>query len=129
MKTLSTYFRHVDDPNHDGQGITGNTPLYRVPPPFSVIWDIPTEEFHLCKEGITKLLVKRLLEDSKAKTAKKIKAEWSEIYENTRVFSETARRTRQISTSQMKGSEFGVLLFSAFPSLVVILERYKTGHW
>ena len=83
----------------------------------------------MCKEGISKLLVKRLFEDSKAKTAKKIMAEWSEIYENTRVFSETARRTRKINTGQMKGREFVVILFAAFPSLVVILERYKTGLW
>ena len=83
----------------------------------------------MCKEGMTKLIVSRLFEQTKAATAKRIFAEWSEVYENTRVFTETARRSRKITTKNMKGSEFGVLLFAAFPSLILQLEDYQTGIW
>ena len=83
----------------------------------------------MCKEGLTKTIIKRLLEDSTSKTAKEILRRWTEVYERTKVFSETARRTRRIATGDMKGSEFGVVLFSAFPALVNILEDYKFDHW
>ena len=103
--------------------------MHDVGDDFSIIWNLPTEEFHLCKEGITKTIIKRLLEDSTSKIAKEIHARWSEVYERTKVFTETARRTRRIATGDMKGSEFGVVLFAAFPSLVLILQEYNVEHW
>ena len=121
--------RNVHDPAFDCKGVKEYSPLHDVGDRFSIIWNLPTEEFHLCKEGVAKTIIKRLLEDSTSKTAKEIHARWSEIYERTKVFSETARRTRRIATGDMKGSEFGVVLFSAFPSLVSILDEYRIGHW
>ena len=96
---------------------------------FSVIWNIPTEEFHLCKEGLAKTLIKRLFEDSNTQNSREILKRWNQMYESTRVFSESARRTRTIATGTMKGSEFGVVLFTAFPALVMLLEEYKIDHW
>ena len=90
---------------------------------------MPTEEFHLCKEGIAKTLIKRLFEDSSTEMSRAIMKKWSAIYESTRVFSESARRTRTIATGTMKGSEFGVVLFTAFPALVKLLDDYKVDHW
>ena len=110
-------------------GIRAYSPLYDIGEHFSIIWNVPTEEFHLCKEGVTKGIIKRLFEDSSTQTSREILRLWTDIYERTRVFSETARRTRRIASGQMKGSEFGVILFAAFPALVMLLDDYQTEHW
>ena len=105
------------------------TVLYELLEPFSIVWSLPPDEFHLVKEGLTKLIVKRLFEDSSTRTSKAIFTRWNMAYELCRVFTESARRTRKIATGSMKGSEFGVLVYSAFPVLVEILEDYEAGHW
>ena len=40
----------------------------------------------MCKEGIAKTIIKRLLEDSTAKHAREILARWTDVYERTKVF-------------------------------------------
>ena len=103
----------------------------RLPAPFDVVFHAPYEEFHLIKEGIGKLLIKRLFEDSKTKTSKAILLQWSSAYESMPVMSETPRCARKIHTGSLKGCELGVIIYSAFPVLVDILDNYPTqeDHW
>ena len=98
-------------------------------PNFSVMWNLPTESFHLCQEGVTKMVVRRLLEETTNRVAVAIFADWGGKYEVMKVFSESSRRTRRIKTADLKGSEFGLLLYTAFPVLVEILEDHPDGHW
>lgn len=133
FRNLSLYSLSTNSNLHDRKyqhkGVNAYSPLHDVGDHFSVIWNIPTEEFHLTKEGVTKTIIRRLFEDTVADYARDILTRWTTVYESTRVFSETARRTRPISTGTMKGSEFGVILFSAFPVLVDILQDYQFLHW
>ena len=89
----------------------------------------PAPQLVLEKIRVANVLVSNCRIKQKTKIAKEIHARWSEVYERTKVFTETARRTRRIATGDMKGSEFGVVLFAAFPSLVLILQEYNVEHW
>ena len=100
-----------------------------MPAPFSLVWSVPTEEFHLVKEGVGRLIVKRLFEQSKTAEAKEIHAQWSALYEASKVFSEIPRCTRKIATGSLKGAELGVIVYSAFPSLVRMLDNRRGDHW
>ena len=111
------------------KGVVTDTPLYRLPEPFDIIYHIPPEEFHLLKEGVGKLLIKRMLEDSKAADAKDLYKAWNKEYMATAVFHETPRSSRAISSAQMKGSELGVLIFSAFPCLLTLMGDLEGPKW
>ena len=77
----------------------------------------------MVKEGVGKMLISRLLEERDTKETRDILLEWSTAYEAMKVFSETARCTRQISVSLMKGNELGLAVYAGFPLLVNILGR------
>ncbi len=54
----------------------------------------------------------------------------SEMYQATKVFSETPRRTRPLVWSTMKGHEYGFLTFSVLiPFAANILEPATSGKW
>lgn len=103
--------------------------MYEVPLPFDPIWHCPTEEFHLLKEGLTKMMVKRLFETRSTKESREVFQTWSTLYQGMCVFSETPRYTRNISTSKMKGCELGIIMYSAFPSLVELMVNRKDDFW
>ena len=79
-----------------------DTPLFDLND-FDVIWDVPIEEFHLCKEGITKLMMDRMF-NSAAEATVRLLGQFSRMYCRLQVFSETSRRTREIKLKQLKGS-------------------------
>ena len=85
---------------------------------------IPPEEFHLIKEGITKLLIFRLLESSKNAATKALLQRISTLFRSASACSETPRRTADISSAQMKGCELGLVAFVAFPVLVGVLDEH-----
>ena len=111
------------------KGVKTDTPIYRLPEPFDVVHHIPPEEFHLLKEGLGKLLIKRMLEDSTAEDARTLFKAWNSEYQATAVFHETPRCSRTIATGQLKGSELGVLIFSAFPSLLKLMDDCVGPKW
>ena len=119
----------MDDPDLNTRGIVAYTPLYEVPAPFSVTWSLPAEEFHLIKEGVGRLMVKRMFEQTNTKEAKRIHSQWSAQFEAARVFSEIPRCTRTIDTGKLKGAELGLIVMGAFPSLVHLLEGRKADYW
>ncbi len=54
----------------------------------------------------------------------------SEMYQATKVFSETPRRSRALVWSTMKGHEYGFLTFSVLiPFARTILEPATSGVW
>ena len=87
------------------------------------MYSAPPDSFHLIKEGVGKMIIFRLFEQSDTKETRDILLEWSTAYESMKVFSETARCTRQIAVSGMKGNELGICIYAAFPLLVNILGR------
>ena len=105
------------------------TPLHEIPPPFSMMWNVPIEEFHLIKEGVGRPMVQRLFEKSNTNESRQIHAQWTAQYEAAKIFYEIPRCTRSIYTSKLKGAELGVLVMSAFPSLVHLLNNRKKDHW
>lgn len=110
-------------------GLKAWSPLHLLPQPFSFIFSVPPEEFHLIKEGLTKLIIRRLFESTSAAASQELLGRWSDIYESAQVFSETPRRTKAIQTSMMKGSELGYVAYAGFPVLVDLLEDYEGEVW
>ena len=106
---IFTFHRNLHNPNFNKQGVTAMSPLFRIPAPFHVMFSAPSDEFHLIKEGVGKLIIKRMLEDTNTVLTREIMMEWSTAFECMAVFSETPRYTRQISTGSMKGSELGIV--------------------
>ena len=97
--------------------------------PFNVIFHAPSDEFHLVKEGVGKMLIKRLFEDSRTVLTREIMSAWSTSYEGMLVFTETARYTRFIDTGAMKGNELGIVIYASFPVLVAILAQQESERW
>ncbi len=104
------------------------SPLHDVGPPFSIIHSVPLEEFHLLKEGLTKKIMQRLFEQSSTVHSRAIFSLWSEVMIRTPVFSEMSRRSGKLTTGQMKGSEFGLILYTGFTALLDILKDFA-GYW
>lgn len=112
--------------NEERKGIQLFSPLLDLVPPIDIVWDLPADEFHLCKEGLTKQILKRCFVDRQTVHSRRIHRELSDTYTATKVLSETSRRPRKLHILQMKGSEFGVLQFASFPALVGdILDGYS----
>ena len=127
--SLTLYFRNLDDPTYPHKGVAEMSPLFKIPAPFDVIFHAPSDEFHLLKEGLTKMMIRRLLEDSNTMVTREIREEWSYYYEIMTVGSEMARCTKTINTASMKGNELGQVLYSAFPVLAQILDRHQSDRW
>ena len=84
-------------------GVKRDTPLIDLNG-FDIIWSVPIEEFHLIKEGISKLMLERMFTgtaESVVRTFKKLSA----MYSGMAVFSETSRRPREIKLKQFKGKQ------------------------
>ena len=121
--------RSLHDRSFDHKGIVRYSPIYELPAPFNVMWNVPCEEFHLLREGVGKLLLKRLFEDSNTAVSRAIFAQLDAAYQACAVFSETPRCSRKITTAKLKGSELGFLINSAFPYLVKLLSGHAEPHW
>lgn len=121
---------HLGEHEDVVRGVLTDSPLLDLPG-FDPIWDVPIEEFHLIKEGLTKLMMERMLDFSNTDETRRIKKELSDAYAATMVFSETSRRARPITRfAQFKGSELGTLTFSAFPTLFAdIMRNDNYAHW
>lgn len=113
----------------DAQGILNDTPLYDLPEPFDIVYSIPTESFHLLQVGIAKQIISRLFEDTSTAESRRIMLAWSTTYQTCAVFTETPRCSRKINTGRMNGSEMGVMVYSAFPSLVQLMKDRILDHW
>lgn len=126
MEVTARYL--LDEPGVDTHGIIADTPLYDFPQPFSALWSVPTEQFHLLFEGITKMVIQRTFEHTDTCESRKIYKAWNQAYLEMAVFSETPRTTRRISSS-MKGSEFATIAFSAFAALIPLMLEEIGVHW
>lgn len=121
------FSRHLHDwSTQTRKGVIDDSPLYDVDPPFCITRSIPVEEFHLLKEGLTKSIMKRLFEDSCTVTSRAIFSEWQEVMERLAVFSEMSRRPGKLNTGNMKGSEFGLVLFAGFLPLIDVMGPYES---
>ena len=109
--------------------MTAKSPLLEIPEPFDIIFHAPSDEFHLVKEGVAKMMIRRLFEDSNTMLTRDIREEWSYHYEVMTVCSEMPRCTNSINTSSMKGNELGLVLYSSFPVLAQILDRLESERW
>ena len=96
---------------------------------FDVVWDSPIEEFHNCKEGISKQIHHRGFVKKTTVYSRKILSEYSKLYETMTVFSESPWKTRAITVGQFKGNEFGLLTLSAMPTLAYQLIKSKKDEW
>ena len=110
------------------KGVIADSALHDLPG-FDVVWDCPIEEFHNCKEGMSKQIHHRALVKKKTRYSARILAQYSALYEEMAVFSESPRRTRHIALGQFKGNEFGLLTLSALPTLCYELIRSKKAEW
>lgn len=120
------------------KGVLQYSPLLDLAYPFDLVQDVPLEEFHLLKEGITKKVLADIFQ-SKSRHSASILEKFNRDYMKMRVFSQMSRRSRSLlhfsefkGTSQiinrrvrvtvlmpwaLAGSEMGQLLFSALPML------------
>ena len=90
---------------------------------------MPPEDFHLNKEGLAKMFIKRLMEETNTVESRAVLEEWNDAYGAAALVYELGRCTRKIATGGFKGSEFGVLLHSAFPCLIDIMSDKAGDHW
>ena len=104
------------------QGVNAYSPLNDVEAPFSIIWSLPLDPFHLIHEGLTKLMVSRLFEQCTAQENQNVLKAWNNAYSKVQVCSEMARRARNVDTGQMKGSELKTVLYVGFPMLLKLMQ-------
>ncbi len=108
------------------QGITDFSPLFDLISPFSIVWGLPVDQFHLIFEGIVKEMLKRMFTNSTSKESRAFHRAFSDLYEGTKVFSETAHSTRPLLLSSLKGNEYEVLTLSVLiPFAVQILRNVE----
>lgn len=85
---------------HDGLnirlGIHSYSPLLDLNQGFDIVEDVVVDEFHLLREGLTKLMLNRMF-DSQQSEAMAIRRNLNAKLIETRVFSEMPRRTRSLS--------------------------------
>ena len=106
---------HLNSDADVRKGVVNDTPLLDVPN-FDVIWDVPLDEFHLIKEGLTKLMLDRMgfaslnidgpRRDGAGRRhshAREVLIKLNHAYCNMAVFSETCRRPRPLKLGQLKG--------------------------
>ena len=96
---------------------------------FDFIWGMAIDVFHICFEGISKLMLVRLFVLRTSKESRELLAEISFMYVGTRVFTETARKARRIQVKMLKGNELAVLTLSVFPAIVFCIIEGNTNYW
>ncbi len=120
------------------KGIRCYSPLLDLEPRLDIVKDIPIEEFHLLKEGLTKHMITRITKGHSV-TAREITSTFQAHYIRTKVFSESPRRPRRfnhiskfkglsvcleitqnllINVSKFLGNEYGLIMFTALPCLI-----------
>ena len=78
------------------QGILGYSPLLDIPG-FNIVEDVPLDEFHLIREGITKFMMMRMFKQSTTPEAVRLYRRINRVYITTQVFSQCSRRTRTLA--------------------------------
>ncbi len=112
------------------QGILEFSPLFDLQSCFDIVWDVNVDPFHLLFEGITKECMRRMFTAEKTKVSRSFHRLLSRLYENTKVFSETPKRTRAIVSSTLKGHEYGLLTFSVLlPFALDTMRNVSAGEW
>ncbi len=112
------------------QGIQDFSPLFDLQTCFNIVWDVNVDPFHLLFEGITKECMRRMFNAEKTKVSRAFHRLLSRIYEGTKVFTETPKRTRPLISSTLKGHEYGVLTFSVLlPFALDTMRNVTAGEW
>ncbi len=112
------------------QGIQDFSPLFDLLYDFDVVWDVSLDPFHLLFEGNTKEMMRRMFNGEKTKVSRAFHRLLSRLYENTKVFTETPKRTRTLVTAALKGHEYGLLTFSVLlPFGLDIMRNVTAGEW
>ncbi len=119
---------HPTRDDKKSKGVVADSALYDITN-FDFIWGLAIDVFHICFEGISKLMLVRLFVLRTSKEFRELLMEISFMYEGTRVFSETARKTRRIQVKMMKGNELAVLTLSIFPAIVFCIIEGNTNYW
>ncbi len=110
-------------------GIKEYSPLLDLEYNFDIIYGVPPDEFHLCKEGLTKQMIGRIV-GSTAQVAAEITTEFNHVYMQMKTFSETPRRSRHVKhINKFKGSELGVIMFSGLPALFKDCVPANMPYW
>lgn len=111
------------------RGITDVSPLLHVQQPgFNIVLDVPVDAFHLLYEGVTKAILVRCFIKCQNFYSRTKFSELTLVYENTSVFSETARRPAPILVKQLKGNQLQTLTLAVFPCLIDFMAD-GTGVW
>ncbi len=113
------------------QGIIRFSPLFDLISAFNIVWGLPVDKFHLIFEGIVKEMMKRMFVGSSSAEARGFHRALSEMYQATRVFSETPRAARPLLLSSLKGHEYGLLTLSVLIpfALKVLKDVPEQSHW
>ena len=75
-------------------------------------------------------MMRRMFNGEKTKVSRAFHRLLSRIYENTKVFTETPKRTRTLLTASLKGHEYGLLTFSVLlPFCLDIMRNVTAGEW
>ncbi len=86
------------------KGIKEYSALLDLQYAFNIIQDVPLEEFHLLKEGITKHITVKIF-NSRSVISREVTAMFQAEYIKMKVFSETPRRPRQLcNLNKFKGN-------------------------
>ncbi len=118
------------DSLEERQGIQDFSPLFDLHSCFDIVWDVNVDPFHLLFEGITKECMRRMFSVEKTKVSRAFHRLLSRLYEGTKVFSETPKRTRPLVTATLKGHEYGVLTFSVLlPFVLDTMKNVTAGEW
>ncbi len=112
------------------QGIQDFSPLFDLLYDFDVVWDVSLDPFHLLFEGNTKEMMRRMFTGEKTQVSRAFHRLLSRTYENTKVFTETPKRTRTLVSGTLKGHEYGLLTFSVLlPFCLDTMRNVTAGEW
>ena len=113
------------------------TPLLDVPH-FDIIWDVPIEEFHLIKEGLSKLMLERMGfatinidapgKERRRSHAREVLEQLNHAYCNMSVFSETCRRPRPLKLGQLKGRVHVFFILETFANPFTYRKRAGSAN-
>ncbi len=111
-------------------GILGFSPLLDLQSDFDIVYDIPADQFHLLFEGMCREMMRRMFIAETTRDSMDIHRALSDIFQATKVFSETPRKTRPLVWSTLKGHEYGLITFSlTIPLALDVLEPAVDGVW
>ncbi len=113
-------------PDDERRGVVADSALYDLEN-FNIIWQIPIDVFHLCFEGITKQMLKRMFVSHNTVESRGILAETSFLYRKMRVLTEIARRTRALKIPELKGSELCLITLTLLPTMA--FQVIRLDHW